>query len=395
MTTSQEFERGVAPVPHEPSIEDTQDLGPPLSSVPDSADVPGRRRRLWPLIAGAAAAGLLVPLLAYAVFGAGGEPAATPSQSAPPASTPVAPDGRVSLAELRDATLFIPAWPSDARFIGPSGWVEFTDGASGTLPGTGIRLYLPHSQVGYGDVDRDGARETVVTVASGNEGRSWQVLALDRNASGKIVTIGRVVATTGQIQVIKDDVGVKSDGSIQVKVGDFQVSAGEEPTVTQWQTRAYALDGDRFTQVGGQTSFPANPRVTELAVTAGAVVLGPPVRGTRHGMLRVIVAVTGPVAPDRLVLMMSLPADLGREGPAWADAEVEQVDAGTVRVYLRDVRPAPGPDGSRAYVFGLARADGAGDGDALQVFVAGRTDDNQSMGENQPDDNLVTVVIAH
>jgi hypothetical protein len=29
------------------------------------------------------------------------------------------------------------------------------------------------------------------------------------------------------------------------------------------------------------------------------------------------------------------------------------------------------------------------------VFVAGRTDDNQSMGENQPDDNLVTVVIAH
>lgn len=396
MTTSQEFARGVARVPPEPALEDTQELVPPPSSRPggELGQPPGRRRWRGPVIAMAATIVVVAPLLGYAIYQAGGEPAATPSPSAPPASTSPAPDGRVSLAELRNATLFIPAWPSDANFIGPSGWVRFTGGESGTLPGTGIRLYLPDSAVGYGDVDRDGAQETVVNIASGNEGRSWQVLALDRDTEGKIVTIGPVVATTGPIQVIRDDVRVDGEGFARVQVGDFQVSAGEDPAVTQWQARVYALRGDRFTQVGGATSFPENPRVTELVVTADDVVLGPPVRGMRHGTLRVVVAATGRAAPDHLVFMMNLPADLVREGPAWAEAEVERVDADSVRVYLRDVRPAPVPGGSRAYVFGLARAEDASGADTLQVFVSGLTAENLSMGENQPDDNLVTVAIA-
>lgn len=393
MSTSQEFARGIARVPPEPTIEDTQEFGPPPPSGPDGgpAEVPDRWRWLGPLIAAAATIVVGVPLLAYAIFGTdGGEPRTTPS---PPAATPSAPDGRVPLAELDDSTLFIPAWPSDARYIGPSGWVEFTGGESGTLPGTSIRLYLPDSQVGYGDVDHDGAQETVVNVASGNEGRSWQVLALDRDVRGKVVTIGRVTATTGRVQVIRDDIRVDGAGAVRVKVGDFQVSAGEDPALTQWQTRVYALRSDGFAQVGGATSFPDNARVTELAVTASDVILGPPVRGTRHGTLRVVVAVTGPVGPDHLVVMMSLPADLVREGPAWAEAEVEPVGDDTVRVYLRDVRPAPGPGGSRAYVFGLARAEDASGEDTLQVFVSGLTAENLSMGENQPDDNLVTIGI--
>jgi hypothetical protein len=197
-------------------MEDTLPLGPPPSGAPpgdlggDLGEPDHRRRRwIWLVVAAAAVLALVVQLLTYAIVsGSDGGPAAAPSPAAPAPTEPVpspspaptaVPDGRIPLTVLSDATLHIPRWPSDAALAGPSGWVKFTDGVSKPRPGTDIPVRLT-GEPAYGDIDRDGAQETVITVLAGYEGGSWQVLALDRAASGRIVTLGRVVATTGQIK---------------------------------------------------------------------------------------------------------------------------------------------------------------------------------------------------
>jgi hypothetical protein len=384
--------------------DDTQQLGPP-GGPPWRADEGSGHRRsrwIWLLVAGAAALVLLVPLVTYALLGAGsdGEPSTgsnpptqpVPTEPAPPAPTesgatpsakPKAPDGRIPMAVLRNATLDIPAWPPDA-LNGPSGRVKFADGQSEEQASTGYRMYLA-DRLAYGDVDRDGAQETVIRVGFGGEGQSLQVLALDRDINRTIVTIGRVLATTGPIKVIDEDVAVTAGGQVRIRVGDFQACCGQDP-IAQWQTRVYARRSGRFVQVGGPTAFPQNPRMTELSVAANDVVLGVPVKGVRHGALAVTVHAVKPVRPDHLRFVIALPDDVIREGVAWAGARVEAPGNGYVQVVL-DL-PAPATGQSRTYTFGVGRAADASGGNTISVFVSGRTALDQDLVEGDSDNNL-------
>jgi hypothetical protein len=439
MNTVDPFPRAGAPVLPGRATEDTQPLGPPPTGAgddtqpleppafppgdtqppdpPPPAGPPGEtpaspehrhRRWLWPLITGAAVLAVLVPLTVYAIVEGdeeGGsalapvEPAATepaPTQPAPtgPAPPPAVPDGRIPIEELWNATLDIPAWPEDATYIGPSGMVPFTDGESEVLPNSQLQLSLPE-EVAYGDVDGDGAQETVLNVWShGGQGGSWQVLALDRNQDGDIITLGRVTATTGPIKIVDDHIRVVG-GEIQVRVGDYLACCGDDPTLTQWQTRTYAWQSGQFGQVAGPTEF-HNPRITDLSLSAGDLVLAAPVDGVRHGTLRLSVTVEEPVVPHHLSLHFWFPAGLEREGATWTGTPVDTGEGG-VEV-LVEVEPPGSVGATRTYTFGFsAVADtDLGDDPTVWVYVNGQTADDKSFGEYElpQDDNSVSVPIT-
>ena len=404
MTAARRVGRSVAPVEPLRSADQMQSAGlPPTPGPPYDVDESAkrRRRRDWPLAAAAVAVVLLlVPVFVYVFAGRGSnEPSATtPTQPVPQTSAPgttepaTPPDGRIPLSVLRNATLDIPAWPSDARTRGPSGRVRFSKGQSVTAVGNGIRLRIDNAV--YGDVDRDGAQETVVNVTSGAEGGSWQVLAFDRDRSGRIITLGRVVATTGAIKVISSDISVTGGGTVRVKVGDFLTCCGEDATIAQWQTRDYVMRNSRFLQTGGPTAFGLNPRLTELSLTAEDLVLGAPVDGVRHGILRVTVTVLEPVIPDQLVLLLQMPANLQREGSAWTGARVEPTTKPEV-VWVYVTVPPPSTAGaSRTYPLGMARAADVTVPSSLSVFVSGRAaGDSVLLGEQNGDNNGADVRI--
>jgi hypothetical protein len=443
MSTLDPFPRAGAPVLPGRATEDTQQLGPPPAGTgdvtqpleppafppgdtqppdpPPPAGPPGeipaspghrRRRWLWPAVAGAAVLAVLVPLAVYAIVEGGEEggshsalapvePAATepaPTQPAPtePAEGPSVPDGRIPIGELWNATLDIPAWPEDALAIGPSGHLTFTDGECPEPPnsGVGIWLSLPED-VAYGDVDGDGAQETVVNVWSHlGQGGSWQVLALDRDQEGAIITLGLVTVTTGPIKTIDDHIQVV-DGAIQVSVGDYLACCGDDATINQWQTRTYAWQSGRFAQVAGPSEF-HNPRITDLSVSAEDLVLAAPVGGVRHGTLRLSVTVDEPVVPHHLSPHFWYPAGLEREGATWTGTPVDTGEGG-VEV-LVEVDPPGSVGATRTYTFGFSAAADAdlGDDPTVWVYVNGQTADDESFGEYEPsrDDNSVSVPIT-
>jgi hypothetical protein len=404
MSTSESTWRGSAPVLPDRAAEDTQPLEPPPAGPPGGIPAaPGHRRCrwLWPLVAASAVLIVLVPLLVYAMVEGGQETAPTPN---PPASeraptgppTPAVPDGRIPIDELWNATLDIPAWPIDALAIGPSGPVRFTSGTSAPLPNSGNRLSLPED-VAYGDVDGDGAQETVVNVHSyRDEGGSWQVVAFDRDRDGAIITLGQVTATTGPVEMIRDHVRVV-DGSVQVEVGDYLPRRGDDPAITQWQTRFYGWRSGRFGQVAGPTEFPANPRLTDLALSVEDLVLAAPVDGVRHGTLRVRVTVDRPSVPHRVRLHFGLPTALEREGSAWAGSQVVGSTEDTVSVRV-EVAPPASIGASRTYTFGVTLAAGAtlGEDPSLTLAVSGVTAHGRQLIEYEPgrDDHYVAVPIT-
>ena len=113
----------------------------------------------------------------------------------------------------------------------------------------------------YGDVDSDGAQETIVVIGCYWQGGGAQVVALDRDAAGSIVTMGTVIAMTGENPDLHEEsVRVLPDGTVEVSVGDYQNCCGSDVPV-QWQVRGYEWITDRFHQVSGPTSFPMNPGI--------------------------------------------------------------------------------------------------------------------------------------
>jgi hypothetical protein len=193
-------------------------------------------------------------------------PAVVPTVA--PTPTGPAPDGRISMAELRSATIDVPAWPAE--------WLDCLAGRQTFVDGEVYRFaddlypYDRHlliqnetKQPAYGDVDNDGAQETIVVIGCYWQGGGAQVVALDRDAAGSIVTMGTVIAMTGEIRVFHEEsVRVLPDGTVEVSVGDYQNCCGSDVPV-QWQVRGYGWIVDRFHQVSGPTGFPPNPGIPE------------------------------------------------------------------------------------------------------------------------------------
>jgi hypothetical protein len=219
----------------------------------------------------------------------GGPTSAPPSASDSPtpqpsaSSQPAAPDGRISLDELRRATITVPAWRSGDDGC-PSGKVTLSGGkaGSGMMALTGEPAYV--------DLDHDGAQETVVLISCSPQWSDYKVIALDRDASGAIVTLGQVVASgTGKIGVdIMTIWGVAAgdNGQVRVDVGEYRPCC-EEAQASQHQWRTYGWNGTAFTQTGGPTAFGPNPLVTDLVVTAAPLAMVKQPDGSYQGTLHV------------------------------------------------------------------------------------------------------------
>lgn len=311
---------------------------PPHELPPDAEPPAPRPPRRWVRVALLAVLAVILvaaPLTLYLVLhedstGTGGSggggvvPTQAPTTSGAPTGGPTAtagapvPDGRIPSDVLRNATIDVPAWPTD-NLTGISGRVTFHNGEV-LVPADGRFDFERHMLIGavtYGDVDRDGATETVLEIGCYVQGGSTQLVALDRDRKGTIITLGTVVATTGEIRVIDTEkTRVTGDGVVEARVGDFQRCCGDETPVI-WQTRGYAWNGTRFRQTSGPVSFPLNPSVTETTLSFGDLALGPAIDGVRHGVLPVRVTYVRGTRPHHLVLSMSPAPGFEREGSTW------------------------------------------------------------------------------
>jgi hypothetical protein len=272
-----------------------------------------RRRRAAVVTAAAVVLAVVIPVGANAALhrpdpAPGPAQTATPRPSetsvsptpAPPAPstagpTPAAPDGRITRSQLLAARVDLAAWPGYAPKTCVSDNVRLRSGP--------LTESVPTLLAGprHGDLDGDGATETVALIACRHgEVFAKQVLAFDRDAAGRIVTMGRVVGTREGMDDITD-FSVQDDGTIRAYVADIQPCCSTPTWSPQRQWRTYAWTGERFGQTAGPTKFGVDPRLTDLTLTAGDLVLGPADgRGDRTATVTVTVVNKGPVDVPRL-----------------------------------------------------------------------------------------------
>jgi hypothetical protein len=227
----------------------------------------------------------------------------------------------------------------------------------------------------YGDLDGDGAQETIALVSCSAAASGGQLLAFDRDAAGKIVTMGTVVAMTGDIRDIDDSaVRVLDDATIEVSVGDYQNCCGADTPVI-WQTRGYAWDGQAFHQVSGATSFPTNPTVTETSLATGVLVLGPAVDGLRHGTVDVTITYLRGATPDHLTLTFTGANAMRREGSNWPRIRGE-----LSYQFAIDLPPPPvGTSVTHTFAFGAPASDHTGQ---LALSLRARTAEDRGDDAN-------------
>nr|WTA67218.1 hypothetical protein OHB51_33075 [Micromonospora sp. NBC_00855] len=221
-------------------------------------------------------------------------PAPTPSTPLTPSTTtttsPAAPDGRISRAQLLAAPVLLPAWSSYARGCATSNVRLQPPARNQDVP------TLADLDLGYTDLDGDGATETVALVTCRfGEASAKQLVAFDRDGRGRIVTMGRVVGTAEGLDDITD-ADVTEDGKVRAQVADIQPCCSMRSYWAQKQWRTYRWTGDGFTQSDGPRSFGRDPRLTDLVLSGGDLVLGPAdADGKRPGTLTVTVTNKGPV----------------------------------------------------------------------------------------------------
>ncbi|MEH1054554.1 hypothetical protein V6U89_04995 [Micromonospora sp. CPCC 206171] len=291
------------------------------------------RRRRNHLAAGATAALTLVagPVVGYAALdrsaphptpvdptpSATASPSPTPSGSGSPSPSSAttstsptgAPDGRISRAQLLAGPVTLPTWHVDAGC--PNGRVRLT-GEAGWETNTLLALDT-------GDIDGDGAAETVALVQCvRGTGGPQQVVAFDRDRSGRIVTVGQVTRTRRERPQWLSALDVRDDGVVRVQVGDIAPGGGWPGDWSQRQWRGYRWDGRSFGQVSGPTAFAPNPHEANLVLTATDLVLATAPDGSRTGTVTVRIrnAGTGPAA--FVALRLGLPSALRPDGDGWA-----------------------------------------------------------------------------
>ncbi|GAA0504875.1 hypothetical protein Ade02nite_70870 [Paractinoplanes deccanensis] len=373
----------------------------PTVRFPAFPEPPEKKRHTWrvALVAALATLALLVPLVIALLLRRGDE-AETPAVPAPPSSgTPspsrprAVPDGHIALATLQNATLTIPPWPKD-NVRGPSGRLRFRDGV---VPIEQETTPAPHGpprgmeivilDVAYGDLDRDGADETVARIGCLIEGGSQQVVAFDRNAAGRIVTMGTVVATTGAIRDIgAGSVRVSDDGVVTARVADYQVCC-DDRTPQVWQRRGYRWAGGHFDQVSGPVRMALNPYVTDVAVTAGELVLGPAVDGFRYGTVAVTVRHVRGTRPAQALIEFFPSEGLERAGTAWP-----AVITGPRIPWMRVSLAPPPARGSHTYTFAFRRPAGISGG-SLEIEAGGAGKASAALSDSMVWNNGATVAI--
>ncbi|NIL56460.1 hypothetical protein [Salinispora arenicola] len=223
-------------------------------------------------------------------------PTATPSTGVPTPSASAPPEGRISKEQLGGATIDLPEWPA-GQLACPSGRVRFSEGVAVHPADRDITIEV--RQVAHSDLDRDGAQETAaLLLCNGREWSKARVLAFDRTATGDIETMGLVVEQTDQAWPTSNSIaGIRSirpaATAVEVEVADFG-NNGVPLSLAQHQWRAYSWSGKGFVQSGGPTTFPPNPRITDLSISGDDVRLSPVGSNRAKGVIKLEVANLGP-----------------------------------------------------------------------------------------------------
>jgi hypothetical protein len=287
------------------------------------------------------------------------------AQAAPHEPVPFAaqgpPDGRIPLATLRAATLDVPQWPDDGLRC-PSGRIRFRGGEATVTPVAAPDDRPPAGEsltilsAAYGDIDRDGAAETVAVLGCMIEGGTKQIVAYDRDRDGRIISHGHVTATTGEVRDIRDtSLRISAAGVVTARLADYQRCCADT-TPQKWQTRGYALRNGHFTQVSGPSRMPLNPKVTSTRLESGDLTLGPPTGGYRSGSVDVTVTHRWGARPTAVILQFSPPDGLQRSGDRWPPVTTA-ADSFSVRV------AAPAAGRSVTYRFDFRQAAGTPGGE--------------------------------
>ncbi|MBY8873962.1 hypothetical protein K7640_19210 [Micromonospora sp. PLK6-60] len=261
-------------------------------------------------------------------------PAGSPTGSAG-AEVPTVPDGRISRAQLLAGKVDLPAWTPEECAAGGGVRLRKTD------QDVGVPALL---SLAHGDIDADGADETVALLGCRyGEAVGKQVVAFDRDTAGRIVTLGQVTRTgEGQRDILAYE--VTDGGSVRVRVADIQPCCDVPTYLARDQWRTYRWQGGRFAQTGGPTEFGPDDRLTDLALTAGELVLSTPgADGKRTGSLTVTVVNKGPVDVPLLGFVgldrlgeraggdFAQCRDLPEVGPHWASCVTGGLPAGQRR----------------------------------------------------------------
>lgn len=254
----------------------------------------------------------------------------SPSTSTSPSAKPkpsgsesggTAPDGQIGATELLNATIDVPAWgtPADAPCTG--GRFTFHNGEV-DLGRDSWRMYLPDTDqitlppLYFEDVDGDGAKETIAVLWCGAQDGWYQAIALDRDASGNIVTLGQIASTAGSPRPYTqiDQVTTTANGDVQLH-WTAPYRHGDPNPVKQWRT--YRWTGSGFEQVDGPTTIPSAPSGNaQLSVSAPNVTMTATGNGTYSGTLKLTVTNTGTAAvPEfRADVLMPSGATYGTAG---------------------------------------------------------------------------------
>jgi hypothetical protein len=290
----------------------------------DAARATIKHRRRVRVIAATVAAvvAVMIPATGYAtgLFDAQGPPSVPgtstgpsvdPSVSESPPSTsasmtPVAPDGRITVDELAQATVDFGGTPRSQSLCSGGSFTFKGNPTIGTYPKFGAERYTIKKVIVV-DFDNDGAQETVALVDCAIEGHDSVALALDRDTTGKIITVGQVLVT-GQGTSVKSIFDVRADagGAVGLQVGDRSVCCATTDAMVEHQWRSYSFDGVKFTQIAGRTSFTPVAPPADLSVAMTGLTLGKPSNGVRHGTFTVTVTNHGPNAAPGAVISAAI-----------------------------------------------------------------------------------------
>lgn len=238
-------------------------------------------------------------------------PASSPTEaSAQPPPLTSSPGGSRPLTgdDIARASIDVPAWQWGRNACPPSGPQRVKRaGAGSPAESVGDVVVVQALPV---NLDSDPADEVAALLGCRiGEVHTSQIVALERDSAGKIVTLGQIAVSTDAMNGIWK-IATNPGGTVFADVSDT-ISCCDTPKSKEiHQQRAYRWNGTTFVQTGGPKHFNQPADRTDLEVTASPVTFGPVQAGDRTGTMTVTVRNVGPRSSGRFTVT----AELGDNG---------------------------------------------------------------------------------